>query len=511
MERMTLSACLKRAGFENSFLREYEKDENYTREGEVHCTSSAFLCNKSLDKVLFVYHNIYDSYTWPGGHNDGERDFLQVAIREAEEETGIKNLTLYSAIPLHMGLLPVKEHVKNGKKVPAHRHLNVTFAFVADESEKIKVKEDENSDVRWLPTEALASFSSEPHMIPVFEECVRKLKEIQAEKQRVFRTIPFQLLPWYEKNKRDLPWRREKSAYRTWVSEIMLQQTRVEAGKAYFERFLRELPTVEALACCPEEKLMKLWEGLGYYNRAKNLQKTAKIIVEQYGGVFPSDAETLRSLPGIGEYTAGAISSISFEQKEPAVDGNVVRVLSRITENYDIDLKKKLFSSLRAIYPDRAGDFTQSLMELGAIVCLPNGVPLCEKCPMKKDCLGRRLEMESFLPCLPPKRERRVETLFVYHIETLEGLVLQKRKKGVLKGMWELPNFETEQELPLAGKEELGRKEFTHVFTHVEWKMTCIYVKAESAAMETHSWQEIEENLSIPSAFKKMLRKGEKM
>ena len=484
--------------------RDYDQPEHYTREGEVHCTSSAFLCNETLDKVLFVYHNIYRSYTWAGGHNDGERDFLKVAIKEAKEETGIEKLTLYSAVPLHVGFIPVKAHEKKGKKIPAHTHLNVTFALIVSEREKIRTKEDENSDVKWLPMENLESYCTEAHMISLYRSCISVLKEIKRKKDLAFSALPSLLLPWYDQNKRDLPWRHEVSAYRTWISEIMLQQTRVEAGKSYFLRFVKELPNVEELAKCPEEKLLKLWEGLGYYNRAKNLQKTANIIVKDYGGTIPKDAETLKTLPGIGEYTAGAISSIAYGRKEPAVDGNVVRVLSRITERYEVDLKKKLFSSLKEIYPDRAGDFTQSLMELGATVCLPNGQPLCEKCPMKNVCRARELGIQSSLPVLPEKRERKKKEVIVYHIQTPKGIVLKKRtEQGVLQGLWEYPNFDEEclRSLPVKNPRELYRKEHTHIFTHLEWHMVCIYVQADDTEWDTYNKETIRTELSIPSAF----------
>lgn len=471
----------------------------YTREGEVHCTSSAFLCNESLDKILVCYHNIYDSYTWVGGHNDGETDFISVAVREAKEETGISSLTLYSSKPVHVGILPVKEHFKRGKKVEAHRHFNLTYAFIVSEQEKLSVKEDENSDVRWILMDDLIRFSKEPHMIPVFQSTIDALRQIQREKTEVVSALPSRLLPWYDENKRDLPWRKNCSAYKTWVSEIMLQQTRVEAGKAYFERFVRELPSIYDLASCSEEKLMKLWEGLGYYNRARNLQKTAKIVVERYGGVFPQTKEELEKLPGIGAYTAGAISSIAFDQKEPAVDGNVVRVLARLTEDFFIERKEYFFKLLKPIYPDRAGDFTQSLMELGATVCLPNGAPLCHACPMRDLCIAKKHGTIDLLPVLPKKKEREKKKIYVYCIETPKGFALRKRTEGVLKGMWEYPSFEEEQHFE---GELIGTKTHTHIFTHIEWDMTCYYLKADSAPFECFSREVIDKEISLPSAFR---------
>lgn len=502
---MTLWELTKRVNTEIRPER-FDEEKHYTREGEVHCTSSAFLVNETLDKALVVYHNIYDSYTWVGGHNDGERDFLSVAKREAMEETGISALTLFSSKPVHLGFLPVKEHVRRGETVKAHTHLNVTFAFLVSERETIRVKEDENSDVRWIKIDELCTLSKEPHMIPVFRETIENLRSIANEKRKALLEIPEKLLPWYDENKRDLPWRKDKDAYRVWVSEIMLQQTRVEAGKAYFERFMRELPTVYDLATCSEEKLMKLWEGLGYYNRARNMQKTAKLIAEK--GEFPRTKEELVSFPGIGAYTAGAVASIAFDQKEPAVDGNVVRVLSRITEEYRVDPKELFSSMLRPIYPDRAGDFTQSLMELGATVCLPNGDPLCERCPMRELCQARKNGTIDLLPVLPKKREREKKNIFVYCIRTPNGVALRKRTSGVLKGMWEFPSFEEEclSSLPIEHAEVTEIRTHTHIFTHVEWNMTCYFLTAEHTSFETYREDEIRKNLSIPSAFRWILK-----
>ena len=191
------------------------------------------------------------------------------------------------------------------------------------------------------------------------------------------------LLKWYSKNARILP-------YRVWVSEIMLQQTRVEAVKPYYERFLSALPSIAALAEAPEEQLLKLWEGLGYYSRVRNLQKAAQKVMQEYGGALPASYEQLKSLPGIGEYTAGAIASIAFGIAVPVVDGNVLRVVSRITGRFEqVDTaacKKRIWKELAQIMPEDApGDFNQALMELGATVCLPNGAPLCGNC---QNCLA---------------------------------------------------------------------------------------------------------------------------
>lgn len=195
------------------------------------------------------------------------------------------------------------------------------------------------------------------------------------------------LLKWYDKNKRILPWRDKDNAYYTWVSEIMLQQTRVEAVKPYFARFIQELPDVAALAAAPEERIVKLWEGLGYYSRVRNMQKAAIQVMEEYDGRIPEDFETLLSLKGIGRYTAGAIASIAYGKKVPAVDGNVLRVYTRLTENHEDIMKqsvrKAVENELTERMPkDRPGDFNQAMMELGAVVCVPNGTAKCEECPL---------------------------------------------------------------------------------------------------------------------------------
>lgn len=210
--------------------------------------------------------------------------------------------------------------------------------------------------------------------------------------QEILAQLPPRLLSWYAGSARVLPWREEPTPYRVWVSEIMLQQTRVEAVKPYYERFLNALPTVEALAQAPEELLLKLWEGLGYYNRVRNLQKGAQVVMERYGGKVPASFEELRSLPGVGDYTAGAVASIAFGIPVPAVDGNVLRVISRVLSRRDNILdpkvKRRVEEEIRAILPPQVGDFNQSLMELGALICLPGGAPKCLLCPLREVCRG---------------------------------------------------------------------------------------------------------------------------
>ena len=336
-----------------------------------------------------------------------------------------------------------------------------------------------------------------------------------------FQRIPAPLLSWYRTHKRDLPWRKEATPYRVWVSEIMLQQTRVEAVKEYYARFMAALPTVEALAYCEEEKLLKLWEGLGYYSRARNLQKTAKILVERYGGEFPSSVEELKTLPGVGSYTAGAIASIAFGQPNPAVDGNVFRVAARLEENptviSDPKYRKYLERELSAVYPeDKKGccDFTQSLFELGALICKPQN-PDCSRCPLQTLCNAHQNGTVALYPVLPIKREKRKERVYVFLIQTPQGFCIRRREEGVLKGMNEFPSFVANDgemaedilnEWGMYEFTEIKRGDFTHIFTHIRWDITCIWVRTESSVFDAYSLEEIEQSISLPTAFKQCLR-----
>ena len=237
--------------------------------------------------------------------------------------------------------------------------------------------------------------------------------------EQILKQLAQPLLAWYDIHRRILPWREEVSPYRTWVSEIMLQQTRVAAVLPYFQRFMEAFPTVEALAQADTERLMKLWEGLGYYSRARNLQKAARILTEQYGGRFPETYRELTALPGIGDYTAGAILSIAFGQAVPAVDGNVLRLAARITgSRLDVlDAKnRKIFRSwmAAAMSQERPGAYNQALMDLGATVCLPSGAPLCGDCPAGDFCIARQEGCQARLPVRSPKREKRTEHLTVF-------------------------------------------------------------------------------------------------
>ena len=324
------------------------------------------------------------------------------------------------------------------------------------------------------------------------------------------------LLAWYNEYKRDLPWRQvgptgRPEPYHVWVSEIMLQQTRVAAVIDYYHRFLARFPTVEDLAGADEDSLMKCWQGLGYYSRARNLQKAARIICDEYGGVFPGDYQAIRALPGIGDYTAGAVSSIAFGLPHAAVDGNVLRVVTRLTADpSDITaagVKKSVATSLEAVMPLNApGEFNQALMELGATVCLPNGAPLCDQCPAKDFCRAHLENLTDVLPVKPGKKARRVEERRVYLLFRGGKIALRKRPdKGLLAGLWEFPNtLEGEAPpLPLPQLEFSGTAK--HIFTHIEWRMTAwAGALAQDDLPPGWVWasrEDLQRTYSVPSAF----------
>lgn len=499
-------------------------DALLSRESDVHFTASAFIFNYDMSRMLFVYHNIYGSFSLTGGHADGNADLLQTAMREAEEETGVKACP-YVSKPVAIDILPVKEHIKNGKVVAQHRHICVTYAFIALGQQSLKIKEDENSAVEWLPVSHWKPYISEAHMVPVYEKCLLRIQTLQREKEDLFVRLKEILLPWYYKNRRDLPWRRDRDPYHIWVSEIMLQQTRVEAVKGYYARFIERLPTIRDLAEISERELMKLWEGLGYYNRVRNMQKAAKIVQTEYGGKFPSEYERIRKLPGIGAYTAGAIASIAFEQPYPAIDGNVFRIIGRITEDfrdpscaeYIIDLTERL----KRNYPKECrGDFTQALMELGATVCIPGGVPLCAECPMKELCFARKNATTGSLPSKKSKPQRNTEKYTVFILRSGSGYALRKREgKKVLTGMWEFPNVPNMLSEDEAGSwlRECGvnravltdgPKIIRHIFTHLEWEMNCYYFECdgEAACFQWYTEEQIEREIALPTAFRKCLQ-----
>ena len=298
------------------------------------------------------------------------------------------------------------------------------------------------------------------------------------------------LLDWYMQNRRILPFRTESTPYRVWVSEIMLQQTRVNAVLPYYERFMRELPDIASLAACEEERLHKLWEGLGYYSRVRNLQKAAQIVMEQYGGSLPADYDALLSLPGIGAYTAGAIASISFGLPVPAVDGNVLRVFSRLyCDGRDITqprVKKELTEHvMRMQPPERAGDYNQALMELGALVCVPNGAPLCDECPLCSQCRAHAAGVEQTLLAKPkpaPKTVAPYTVLCILNEEHTRVLLQKRPAKGLLAGLWQpylaegtLCENEVHALFDAAGTPLLSIRPMPcarHVFSHRIWEMT---------------------------------------
>lgn len=337
---------------------------------------------------------------------------------------------------------------------------------------------------------------------------------------QIYRLLPERLIPWYRENARDLPWRRDREPYHIWLSEIMLQQTRVEAVKEYYIRFLKELPDIRALAEVEEGKLLKLWEGLGYYNRARNLRKAAKWILFENNGVFPSEYSEIITLPGIGQYTAGAVASVCFNEPVAAVDGNVLRVTSRITESYEDILKastkKQVKQHLEAVYPkDGRGDFTQSLMELGATVCVPSGKPRCQDCPVEDLCIAHARGTEMELPVKITKKSRKVEERTVFVLQCEDKVAVRKRSdSGLLAGMWEFPNVSGRQTAdkametaeswgcrPLLLERELFRK---HIFSHVQWDMTCFYIQClqEAENMDWVSRGTLFGQIALPTAFR---------
>ena len=337
--------------------------------------------------------------------------------------------------------------------------------------------------------------------------------------EHIFAKLPAALLPWYEKNKRDLPWRKDKEPYHVWLSEIMLQQTRVEAVRGYYARFLSAMPSIEALAKSDDDVLHKLWEGLGYYSRVRNLKKCAQAVMDRYGGRFPEEYEKVLALPGIGEYTAGAVCSICFDQPTPAVDGNVLRVVSRLARDVTpIDspvYKTCVRKELAKVYPTQAGDFTQALMELGATVYGPNRKPDCDNCPCKDFCKGAIEGDAERFPVKLPKKAKREEDRTVFILSCDGYYALEKRPlKGLLAGLWQFPNCEGTLETAEALQQvqswgihprELQRQvERSHIFTHIRWNMRGIYMEVSECA-GNFVWmtaEQVETEVALPTAFR---------
>ena len=338
----------------------------------------------------------------------------------------------------------------------------------------------------------------------------------------IVKTALPRIADWYARSRRILPWREDPTPYKIWISEIMLQQTRIEAVLGYYRRFLEELPDVASLAAADEGRLLKLWEGLGYYSRARNLKKAAQIVMRDYGGELPRTAAELRKLPGIGDYTAGAIASIACGERAPAVDGNVLRVLSRWLElEGDIlapATKKAVTALLAEHYPagEAAALCTEGLMELGETVCVPNGAPRCESCPVRALCRARMHGTVDRYPVKAAPKPRRIEERTVLLLRCAGRYAIRQRPgKGLLAGLWEFPGEEgrlSEAELrarfPLATRIAPcgGAK---HIFTHVEWHMEG-YLLELPEELPGYIWaapDEIRARYSFPTALRAYLEK----
>ena len=310
------------------------------------------------------------------------------------------------------------------------------------------------------------------------------------------------LMAWYRIHKRDLPWRHARTPYSALVAELMLQQTRVEAVKERYTAFLAAFPTAEALAAADAEEVLKLWEGLGYYSRARNLQTAAAVIAERG---FPKDYAGVRALPGVGDYTAGAVCSIALGLPVPAVDGNVLRILSRLYADLSLadgGMRERYRALLQEVYPPETADFCEALMELGAIVCLPNGAPLCDGCPWSGLCRAHLAGEEARYPVRAEKRARRIVDATVCVLRCGGKYALEKRPaKGLLAGLWQFPFFEGD--VPDFGP-VLKEKRAKHIFTHVEWRMTGRLIGTERE-IAPYTWvgaEELREKYAVPSAFK---------
>lgn len=340
--------------------------------------------------------------------------------------------------------------------------------------------------------------------------------------EKIIKEIIPLLINWYSKHKRELPWRQNQDAYSIWISEIMLQQTRVETVVDYYNRFLKEIPDIQMLAQIPENQLLKLWQGLGYYSRAKNLQKAAKIIISSGKNTMPSSYEELLQLPGIGTYTAGAIASIAYQERVPAVDGNVLRVMTRLLGSYDdiadLKTKTKYEKFLKPYMPVQAGTFNQSMMELGATICIPNGLPRCNICPVASFCQAYQKGLLKDLPVKRKKTKRRKirKTVFLYSYHN--EIAIQKRPdQGLLASLYEFFNIDVFMTLEDVEKyleihkisyesiNYLGT--YQHIFTHLEWEMVCYHINLEKR-INSYIWVTKEQLVtiySLPTAFLKIL------
>lgn len=329
------------------------------------------------------------------------------------------------------------------------------------------------------------------------------------------------LLQWFRGHARNLPWRENKDPYRVWVSEIMLQQTRVEAVIPYFTRFMDALPTIEDLANCEEGPLLKLWEGLGYYNRVRNMQKAAIQIEQSYGGNFPGTKIELMTLKGIGSYTAGAVASIAFNQPEPAVDGNVLRVWMRVHDDFDDIAKQttktKVEQEIMSWIPhDFPGDFTQAMMELGATVCVPKGEPKCETCPLIAYCKAKKNGHIDQIPVKMKAKPRKIQIRTILVVQKGNQVLLRKREnKGLLAGMYEFLNEEgrLEEKQAVEKIRELGFAPLRitpmgaqkHIFSHIEWHMEGYLIKVDETQGDKGflfaDVEQLDKEFAIPSAY----------
>ncbi len=333
------------------------------------------------------------------------------------------------------------------------------------------------------------------------------------------------LLEWYRKNQRDLPWRHTTEPYKIWLSEIMLQQTRVDTVIQYYHRFLERFGTLQELARASAQDVLAVWKGLGYYSRALNLQKAAQKVMEQHDGVFPRDYEAIRQLPGIGDYTAGAIASIAFNQPYPAVDGNVLRVICRL-EGIEDDIsknqtKKRVAKIVHPIIPqNHARDFTQALMELGALVCIPLA-PLCGQCPLQSFCTAYKNGLQDELPVKKKKEAPREVPCWVAVLRENGKILLEYRRNDSLLGqLWGLPIAEKKEScspaqlleekygLRLKSTRKLGSA--SHVFSHQVWRMDVFIFEPEESILNSDILHWVEEtqldNYAIPTAFQRVLK-----
>lgn len=469
----------------------------------------------TLVKSEVTYENSrFDLYV----EADGKKCFIEVKGVTLEQD----NIVRFPDAPSERAVKHVKELIKAKK---AGYEVCVFFVIQM----KGVTYFTPNTDTHQAFADALIEASSSGVEIRAYDCNVTKDKIELSEQVDVILETPSlyemrdSLLEWYYENKRDLPWRNSATAYEIWVSEIMLQQTRVEAVKPFYMRFLNALPEVHDLANVEEERLLKLWEGLGYYNRVRNMQIAARQIMEQHEGIFPGDFEAILNLKGIGSYTAGAIASIAFDVPKPAVDGNVLRVIARVLgDDGDImkaSVRKRVEHYLEQIMPKECpGDFNQSLIELGATVCVPNGEPKCNCCPVSSWCQARIEKRTHELPVKSKLKARKIEQRTVLIYKDGEKIAIKKRgKKGLLAGLYELPNIEghlTVEEviryskeiglMPIKVDERGGAK---HIFSHIEWQMIGYEIRVDELEMACTepmifiTPEEVEKSYPIPAAF----------